>query len=205
MTLRTAIVPIPPVGDHRASANLRRRPLWPEHARACKLAPRPLRSPPAGHNAGVQIRIEGVDLPGSRCGPAPERPDGHHGIQVGVQRRNRPGELLGLAPGSAPSASWTLECKVSETERGIDVQGPYVQGPPGGRFVYLSWVCEDGAGQLAMFRRAKLCLDDVPSQVLARAAEDGVLVGRLGLTDPKGNPRCAAVRPPLIEWTAAVR
>jgi Family of unknown function (DUF5990) len=30
-----------------------------------------------------------------------------------------------------------------------------------------------------------------------------VLVGRLGLTDPKGNPLCAAVRPPIIEWSAA--
>jgi len=29
-------------------------------------------------------------------------------------------------------------------------------------------------------------------------------VGRLGLTDPKGNPTCAAVRPPLIEWTAVI-
>jgi Family of unknown function (DUF5990) len=29
-----------------------------------------------------------------------------------------------------------------------------------------------------------------------------VLVGRVGLTDPKGNPVCASVRPPLIEWSA---
>jgi hypothetical protein len=31
-----------------------------------------------------------------------------------------------------------------------------------------------------------------------------VLVGRLGLTDAKGNPVCASIRPPLIEWSAAV-
>jgi hypothetical protein len=30
----------------------------------------------------------------------------------------------------------------------------------------------------------------------------GLLVGRLGLTDRKGNPLCAAVRPPVIEWSA---
>jgi hypothetical protein len=29
-----------------------------------------------------------------------------------------------------------------------------------------------------------------------------MLVGRLGLTDAKGNPLCAAVRPPVIEWSA---
>jgi hypothetical protein len=30
----------------------------------------------------------------------------------------------------------------------------------------------------------------------------GLLVGRLGLTDARGNPLCAAVRPPVIEWSA---
>ncbi|MGH3070054.1 MAG: DUF5990 family protein [Streptosporangiaceae bacterium] len=28
-------------------------------------------------------------------------------------------------------------------------------------------------------------------------------MGRPGLTDPGGKPRCAAVRPPVIEWSAA--
>jgi len=35
------------------------------------------------------------------------------------------------------------------------------------------------------------------------AGERGTLVGRLTLTDPKGNPLCASVRPPLIAWSAA--
>ena len=53
-----------------------------------------------------------------------------------------------------------------------------------------------------MFRRAKLMLDGVPPGVLRRAVETGTLIGRMGLTDEKGNPSCAAMRPPLIEWTA---
>ena len=53
-----------------------------------------------------------------------------------------------------------------------------------------------------MFRRAKLMLDGVPPDVLRRAVETGTLNGRIGLTDEKGNPSCAAMRPPLIEWTA---
>ena len=55
-----------------------------------------------------------------------------------------------------------------------------------------------------MFRRAKLMLDEVPREVLVAASTSGVLVGRLGLTDARGNPVCAAVRGPGIEW-AAVR
>jgi hypothetical protein len=54
-----------------------------------------------------------------------------------------------------------------------------------------------------MFRRAKLQLDAVPSAILGNAVERGLLVGRLGLTDTKGDPLCAAVRPPMIDWSAA--
>jgi hypothetical protein len=82
------------------------------------------------------------------------------------------------------------------------VSGPYVEGRPGGRFVYLSWGAVSDGGAFAMFRRAKLMLDAVPPDVLAAAVERGSLVGRLGLTDAKGNPLCAAVRPPLIAWAA---
>jgi hypothetical protein len=53
-----------------------------------------------------------------------------------------------------------------------------------------------------LFRRAKLWLDGVPAGVLEDAVRTGVLVGRLGLTDAKDNPTCAAGRPPTIEWSA---
>jgi Family of unknown function (DUF5990) len=151
----------------------------------------------------VQIRIEGWDLPGSSCGPSPDSPGGYQNIHVGVQRRGRPAELLGLVPGDAPSADWTMDCTVTPTRGGTDVKGPYIQGPPGSRFIYLSWGTVDDSARFTLFRRAKLWLDTVPPAVLDRALELGLLVGRLGLTDPKGNPRCAAVRPPVLDWSAA--
>jgi hypothetical protein len=49
-----------------------------------------------------------------------------------------------------------------------------------------------------MFRRAKLMLADVPPDVLDAAATSGTLVGTLGLTDAKGHPLCARVKPPMI-------
>jgi Family of unknown function (DUF5990) len=150
----------------------------------------------------VQIRIEGYDLPGASCGPGPDYPDGDHNVHVAVQRRNKPGELLGMVRGDVPVVEWTLECSTAETSSGFDVKGPYVQGPPGGRFVYLSWGVFGGAGEFTMFRRAKLMLDGVPTDVVRAAVAGGVLVGRLGLTDEQGGPRCAAVRPPLIAWSA---
>jgi hypothetical protein len=78
-----------------------------------------------------------------------------------------------------------------------------VHGRPGARFLYLSWGAVDG-DTFAMFRRAKLLFGDIPTAAL-RAAHDGgaVLVGRLGLTDADGGPRCARVRPPEIVWQLA--
>jgi hypothetical protein len=150
------------------------------------------------------IRIEGTDLPGNSCGPSPERPGGHRGIHVAVQRRNKPAELLGLTPGDVPSATWTLDATVKAAPDGpADLLGPYIQGAPGGRFIYLNWGTVDAPGEFALFRRAKLLLNAVPPEVLSRAADLGVLVGRVGLTDAKGNPTCASIRPPLIEWSAA--
>jgi hypothetical protein len=59
----------------------------------------------------VLIRIEADDLPGQSCGPSPDVPEGHRHIHVGVQRRGKQEELLGLTPGEAPVATWTLEAK----------------------------------------------------------------------------------------------
>jgi hypothetical protein len=68
--------------------------------------------------------------------------------------------------------------------------------------LYLSWGTVDDAGHFTMFRRAKLMLEDVPPAVLPSAASSGVLVGSLGLTNAKGHPVCARVRPPDIRWAA---
>ncbi|MGI5458699.1 DUF5990 family protein [Streptomyces sp. CA-249302] len=151
--------------------------------------------------AGLRIRIEGGELPGRSCGP-----DGggasYTNIHVAVQRRDRPAELLGPQPGDATAVGWTLECTAVPSATGTDVKGPWVQGRPGGRFVYLSWGTVDGSGAFTMFRRAKLMLDAVPDAVLDAAVREGVLVGRLGLTDGRGHPLCARVVPPRIDWTA---
>jgi hypothetical protein len=145
----------------------------------------------------VQIRIVGTQLPGRECGSSGDFP-GYRNIHVGVQRKNRQEELLDLHPGDAPTAAWTLDCAVD----GADVRGPYIQGPLGGRFIYLNWGTVDDAGHFTLFRRAKLMLEDVPVDVLDAAATSGLLIGSLGLTDVKGHPLCARVRPPLITWTA---
>jgi len=150
----------------------------------------------------VLIRIEASNLPGRSCGPSPDAPGGYHNVHVGLQRGGRPRELLGLTPGDAPAGSWTIDCSPVRSSMGVDLKGPYIQGPPGGRFIYLSWGTVDDAGAFTLFRRAKLWLEAIPPAVVEAAVDLGALVGRLGLTDGKGNPRCASVRPPLIRWSS---
>jgi hypothetical protein len=146
----------------------------------------------------MNVRIEAHDLPGAECAAGPDWPNGHPNIHVAVQRRNKPSELMGLVRADAAGATWELECGSD----GGDITGPYVQGGPGRRFVYLSWGVVDHEETFIVFRRAKLMFDGVPSSIFRVAQKTGVLVGRLGLTDASGDPLCAAVRPPLIEWSA---
>jgi hypothetical protein len=60
---------------------------------------------------------------------------------------------------------------------------------------------DDGA--CTLFRRAKLMLDAIAPDAIDTARRSGRLIARLRLTDTKGHPVCAHVRPPLVEWSAA--
>ncbi|MFE7511652.1 DUF5990 family protein [Streptomyces sp. NPDC057540] len=151
----------------------------------------------------MRIRIDAVDLPGLTCPPGDPSGAAHRNVHVAVQRRDRPAELLDPQPGDAVRATWTLECTtVASPAGGPDVKGPYIQGRPGSRFIYLSWGAVDDGGSFTMFRRAKLMLDAVPARDMDAAAGGGLLVGRLGLTDARGEPLCARVVPPRVTWTA---
>jgi hypothetical protein len=150
----------------------------------------------------VLITIEAVDLPGRSCGPGPDYPSGHPNIHVAVQGRKGQQDLLGLTRGDADHVTWTLSCSVVAPPPEPDLRGAQIHGPPGQRFIYLTWGVVSG-NDFRMFRRAKLRLDAVPGPVMSAAIEAGGLVGRLGLSDEKGNPLCASVRPPRITWKAA--
>ena len=141
-------------------------------------------------------------MPGRSCGPGPDYPDGHHDVHVAVQGRQGQQDLVGLVAGDAQSARWELECQIVSPPPGADLRGREIQGGPGRRFIYLSWGVVDEAGTFAMFRRAKLWLDAVPDEVMKAAIASDSLVGRVGLSDDKGRPLCASVRPPRIDWSA---
>ena len=146
------------------------------------------------------VEILGSDLPGRRCGPAP---DGsfYENIHVGLARRT---ETVDLVPGDAASARWVFEVTVRDLDDGIDVAGPFVYGKRGERAFGLRWGVPREDGAFDVFRAAKLRFSDVDRSALRQAVSTGRrLVGSLGLTDEQGWPRCASVRPPVVTWSAA--
>ena len=149
----------------------------------------------------MRIRIEGSNLPGRNCAGDGDFP-GYHNVHVGMQRRNRPDDVVDLYAGDAPAAVWTLDATVVAALPRPDIRGPFIQGGPGQRFIYLSWGTLDSESTFIMFRRAKLVLADIGAEIIAAAEHSGSLTARLGLTDAKGHPVCARIRPPAVEWSA---
>jgi Family of unknown function (DUF5990) len=138
----------------------------------------------------VQILVQGRDLP---------RRDG---VLVGVQVGK---EVVDIVPATVASARWAVDVSVVSTPDGeLDVRGRAVHGRRGDRFLYLSWGTGSDPDGFTMFRRAKLMLDAVDPEMLEAAERGSGLVATLGLTAPDGSPRCAAVRPPDIIWSARI-
>lgn len=146
------------------------------------------------------VTIVGHDLPGRSCGPGPEGQT-YENVHVGLKHRSGPTQLH---PADAGEVSWTFEVRVRAGDDGRpDFRGGYVYGQRGNRAVGLPWGTVDADGAFHLFRAAKLRLDAVdPAVVTAANAPGHRLVGRIGLTDGCGHPRCASVRPPDITWTA---
>jgi hypothetical protein len=132
----------------------------------------------------LNIRIVGERLPGRSF-------DGHGNVHVEVEQ---------VQPADAATVKFTFGIVLRETDDGVDFRSPFVHGKPGDRFFYLSWgeVADDGT--FTMFSRLKLMLSAIPHGVVTPAT--GTLEAYLGLTDAKGGPLCAAVRPPVVNWSS---
>ncbi len=151
--------------------------------------------------ASVDVRIVGIDLPPRVWGDP--RPGGcrYDNVHVGVQRRT---EVVDLFPAGVGEVSWDLTVDLADVDGRPDFRGPHVHGRRGERFLYLSWGTVADDGSFTMFRRAKLMLGAVDTDLVRAAGHPGSrLVGSLRLTGSDGGPRCAAIRPPGIDWAVA--
>lgn len=148
------------------------------------------------------VEIIGKNPPGRRCSTAG---DGSYNenVHVGIGIGQRP---VGLVAGDVKRPTWLIDVNVHTIDGGSDFRGPFVHGGRGDRFLYLNWgtVAPDGAFEL--FRRAKLSLSAVDPDLVDLASTEGLpLSCTVNLTDENGQPRCARVHPPDIEWRIGSR
>ncbi len=142
--------------------------------------------------ATVPLRIVGRRLPGASW-------SGRSGIHVGVQDGST---VVDLVTGDAADAVFDIDLEVVTGADGdVDFRGRYVHGRRGERFVYLVWGEVDDAGTFAMFRRLKLHL----APLLEQFPAESVLAAKriqavLELSDTRGRPLAASVRPPWVTW-----
>jgi hypothetical protein len=178
-------------------------------------APRRPARRPAPEIGPLTVVVEGYDLPGITCQPEPEG-RAHRNVHVALTgpSTDRPALIMPdrkwLAiepvPGDAPSARWEITVTVRRDEDGFDFGGPFVRGDRTDRHLGLAWGDVPGDGILQLFRGAKLRLVDVePRLIEAAMRPGGRLTARVRLTDARGNPICARVRPPDITWSAGAR
>jgi len=165
----------------------------------------------------LTVVIEGTELPGRTCQP---EPDGtvHRNIHValattatGVAEGQpwltvplKPGLAAEPFPGDAKQTRWEVTVTVrGSAVDGYDFTGPSVSGDRTDRNLGLVWGDVPGDGTLQMFRGAKLRLVDVPPHLITDAMRPGHrLVARVRLTDDRGNPVCARLRPSHLTWSA---
>jgi hypothetical protein len=82
--------------------------------------------------------------------------------------------------------------------------GPYTQGPPAGRFVYINSGTYAGQTETCWARRAKVPLGGITRQLIHRALSESAPVEiEIGGTGRDGGPSCGTIRFPHSAWRVA--
>jgi len=140
----------------------------------------------------ITVRIRCIELPGREF-------DGKFNIKVGAQKDD---EVVDDVFGDAKEVIFLFPLRVEKNAKTgkPNFLGPFAQGKPTERFLYLCWGERHGKAWLG-FRRAKIHLNHIEWSSVEKALKTkGVIEATLKLTDKKGEPLCASVKGDKIEW-----
>ena len=115
------------------------------------------------------------------------------GIDFGLQRGKATNyEIVQKQRSAGLDMKFELEVGVKP---GPDFNGPFVQGPKGGRFIYIGIGTYAGQADSQWSRRLKVPLTGI-------TATSGILETRIDGTGRDGGPTCATPKP-FSGWTTA--
>jgi hypothetical protein len=123
--------------------------------------------------------------------------DPPRGVTFRLQRGRS--ELLPPSKESANALTFDFTLRVAPGAAGEPPRllGPFAQGPPTARFVYVNSGKQAGQAESCWDRRAKVHLRDVAASLIEHAATSGgVIETQIAGTGGDGGPACATV--PLI-------
>lgn len=126
------------------------------------------------------------------------------GLAIAMQR----GKAELVAPARRSDDAVTFDFEVTVNGRVADgrprLLGPFVQGPPDARFVYLAVGKYAGQAVAAWAGRVKVPLSGIGAADINRAQAGARLAGRIAGRSPKGGPALASVPllPPGWAWVA---
>jgi hypothetical protein len=145
----------------------------------------------------LTIKVICTDLPGTEFHDE-EKGLHYSNVHLGIQRGE---EVIDIVPGDSKTAEFAPVFKVAPRDELTNFTGPFAKGTKTERFFYLNWGVLVRPGIIHGFRRAKIHLSHLKWADVERAAKaNKPITVRLSLTDAKGWPLCASVKPPYVRW-----
>jgi len=140
----------------------------------------------------LTIEVVCTDLPGIRFAE-------YDPVYLGIQKA---ADVVEAVPGDTKRVVFRPVFRIGKQADGSpNFLGPFAQGTPQQRFFYLSWGVMHQDRRFEMFRRAKIHLSHLRWEQIQKAMSQGTpLRATLKLTGKKGDPLCASVKSPNIEW-----
>ena len=120
-------------------------------------------------------------------------------VFLGIQENRT---AIELHPGDAPEVIFRPVFRIKQQPDGSpNFLGPFAFGTPKQRFFYLNWLVQKPHAHRDMFRRAKIHLSEIGWQTVEKCLSgEQKLSVELRMTDDKGAPICATVKPSHATW-----
>ena len=117
------------------------------------------------------------------------------GIDYGLQKGHGSAfETVQTQRSSGTDLQFEFTAEVRPSGAAADFRGPFVQGPAGGRFVYIGIGQFAGQADTPFSRRLKIPLRGITADMIRRASGGALLEAHVLGTGRDGTPACASVK-----------